>query len=120
LKPITVGDGPDAIAVSPDGRIAYVANDSNTVTPIRIAGNKALKPVKVGKQPSALVFTPNGRTLYVVDYTTDGGPGLVTPVRTCAAGLTARASSLGVDCRVPPGGCSLPRSRPRLDGPASR
>ena len=75
LKPITVGRAPDAIAVSPDGPTAYVANnDSNTITPIKTAGNKALKPVKVGKQPSALVLTPHGRTLYVVDYTTDDGP----------------------------------------------
>ena len=57
--------------------------DSNTITPIKTAGNKALKPVKVGKQPDALVFTPGGRTLYVIDYTSDDGPGFITPVRTC-------------------------------------
>jgi hyaluronoglucosaminidase len=86
LKTLTVGDGPDAVAVSPDGRTAYVANgESSTVTPVRIAGSKALKPVKAGPKRSAMTFTRDGRTLYGVDYTADDGPGYVTPIRTCVS-----------------------------------
>jgi DNA-binding beta-propeller fold protein YncE len=84
LKPITVGAGPDAIAISRDGRTAYVASsEANTVTPIRVVDDKALRPVKVGRQPDYLAITPDSRTVYAVDYTSDDGPGYVTPIRTC-------------------------------------
>ena len=47
-KPIPVGDGPVAIAITPDGRIAYVANEnSGTVTPIDTRTNKAGAAIKV-------------------------------------------------------------------------
>ena len=37
-KPITVGDWPEAIAITPDGKTVYVASiNSNTVTPISAA-----------------------------------------------------------------------------------
>jgi hypothetical protein len=47
LKPITVGSQPGPIVITPDGKTAYVANaNSGTVTPIRMATNRALKPIK--------------------------------------------------------------------------
>ncbi len=54
-----------------------------TVIPIRTALNLALAPVKVGVGPEYLAVTPDGRSVYVVDYTSDDGPGYVTPIRTC-------------------------------------
>ena len=43
---------PAAIAITPDGKTAYVANfGSGTVTPIRTATNTALPPMKVGRHP---------------------------------------------------------------------
>ena len=73
LKPIKVGGGPVAIAITPDGKTAYVANrGSGTVTPIKIATNKALKQIKVGIDPGALAITPDGKTVYVVNN--NGGP----------------------------------------------
>ena len=48
-KPIKVGTDPGAIAITPNGKTAYVANDgSGTVTPIDTATNTAGKPIKVG------------------------------------------------------------------------
>jgi len=48
--PITVGRDPLAIAITPDGRTAYVVNyGSGTVTPITIATNQAGRPVHVGQ-----------------------------------------------------------------------
>jgi len=50
---------PEAIAITPDGKTAYVVNtDSGTVTPIRTATNTALAPVKVGRGPVAIAITP--------------------------------------------------------------
>ena len=76
-KPVPVGDGPVAIAITPDGRTAYVANEnSGTVTPIDTRTNKAGAAIKVGPYPAGIGITPDGRTAYV-----QGGPG-VTPIST--------------------------------------
>jgi YVTN family beta-propeller protein len=65
-RPIRVGRGPVGIAITPDGRTAYVTNsDSGTVTPINTFTNRAGRPVKVGPNPGAIVITPNGKTAYV-------------------------------------------------------
>ena len=71
--------GPTAIAITPDGKTAYVANlDSGTVTPIRTATNTALPPIKAGRHPDAIAITPDGKTAYVAN----DGSGTVTPIRT--------------------------------------
>ena len=65
--PITVGPMPTAIAITPDGKTAYVANDgSNTVTPITIATGTAGTPITVGLAPEGIAITPDGTTAYVV------------------------------------------------------
>jgi YVTN family beta-propeller protein len=62
LTPIKVASSPSAIAITPDGKTAYVANnDSGTVTPIRTATNTALAPIKAGRNPNAIAITPTGR-----------------------------------------------------------
>jgi len=59
LKAITVGSLPFAIAITPDGKTAYVANQySDTVTPIRTATNTALRAINVGGNPVAITITP--------------------------------------------------------------
>ena len=57
--PITVGDGPQAIAITPDVKTAYVANLlGGTVTPIATATNTAGPPITVGSEPIAIAITP--------------------------------------------------------------
>jgi YVTN family beta-propeller protein len=59
VKAIKTGFRPDAIAITPDGRTAYVTNGgSGTVTPIRVATNTALKPITTGRSPDAIAITP--------------------------------------------------------------
>ena len=61
---IMVGAGPFAIAMTPDGKTAYVANsggmsiNGDTVTPVRTATNTALKAIKVGIGPVFIAITP--------------------------------------------------------------
>jgi YVTN family beta-propeller protein len=65
-RPIRVGRGPVGIAITPNGRTAYVTNsDSGTVTPIDTATNQAGPPIRVGPGPLSIVITPNGKTAYV-------------------------------------------------------
>ena len=47
-KPIRVGRLPVAIAITPDGKTAYIVNkEGGTVTPIATATNTPGKPIKV-------------------------------------------------------------------------
>ena len=80
--PINVGSDPRRIAITPDGKTAYVAAyRSDTVTPIATATNTAGPPINVGSNPGAIAITPDGRTAYVLN-SDDGGPGTVTPIAT--------------------------------------
>ena len=85
-KPVRLSGAPEAIAIAPDGKTAYVAvYSSNTVTPIDLAANRAGKPIKLSGKPEAMGFmgvpmaiaiTPDGKTAYV----SDGASGTVTPI----------------------------------------
>jgi YVTN family beta-propeller protein len=80
---IKVGAQPSAIAITPDGRTAYVVNTSDqaglkdgTVTPITTATDQPGKPITVGIEPDAIAITPNGQTAYVANQLS----GTVTPI----------------------------------------
>src|SRR6185437_911400 len=84
-SPIKVGDGPDAIAITPDGKTAYVANYGNqngngdTMTPIDVATGRTGTPIKVGSGPWAIAITPDGKTAFVANYGANSG-NTVTPI----------------------------------------
>ena len=58
------------IAITPDGKTAYVLSFSDTVTPINLATNTAGPPIHVGGPLTAIAFTPDSKTAYVAS--TDG------------------------------------------------
>ena len=73
---------PVAIAITPDGKTAYVVNNANdlqngTVTPIDLATGAVGAPIAAGKDPVAIAITPNGATAYVVNGV---GFNAVTPI----------------------------------------
>lgn len=79
--PISVGNGPVAVAVTPSGKTAYIANETDsTVTPINTATNKAGRAISSGEMlyPQDMAITPNGATAYVGD----NGNDWVTPIST--------------------------------------
>jgi YVTN family beta-propeller protein len=89
-KPIKISGYPAAIAITPNGKTAYVTTfspgfSSGLVIPINLSTNKAGKPIKIsGKppgnyfvgEPFAIAITPDGKTAYV----TNGVSGTVTPI----------------------------------------
>ena len=78
--PIPVGQGPRAIAITPDGKTAYVASwQGGTVTPIATATNTAGTPIEVGEGARAIAITADGKTAYVAVW---GEPGTMTPIAT--------------------------------------
>jgi len=74
--PIRVGDGPQNIAITPDGKTAYVTHYGGAVTPITLATNTVGTPVRGFSYPDAIAMTPDGRTAYVANWAT----GTVTPI----------------------------------------
>ncbi len=98
--PIRVGSGPWGIAITPDGKTAYVANygangGGNTVTPIDVATGRAGTPIRVGDGPVAIAITPDGTTAYVTNY----GGGTVTPIDVATGRLAPRSASEAVRWR---------------------
>lgn len=70
---IPVGQEPNGVAVSPDGRKAFVANTvSGTVSVLTINrdgphAGRLVTNIRVGTEPYAMVLTPNGSKLYVAN-----------------------------------------------------
>jgi DNA-binding beta-propeller fold protein YncE len=72
-----VGNGIDAIVITPNGKTAYAASfNVGTVTPIRVATNTAGKPIRVGTDvgPMTMAVTPNGATVYVANVAACASP----------------------------------------------
>src|SRR5450432_2147327 len=73
IAEVAVGSEPNGVALSPDGRHAYVANTlSGTVTILALDRSTAnygtvAATVPVGTEPYALALTPTGRKLYVAN-----------------------------------------------------
>jgi len=77
---IGVGRLPLRIAITPDGKTAYVTNSlAGSVTPIDLNTNTAGPAISIGGQLQGVAITPDGRTAYVAN---GESPGAVTPIDT--------------------------------------
>ena len=96
-KAMNVGLGPGVIAITPDGKTAYVANtgfgmgNGDAVTPFETATDRVGAPIEGLSGPIGIVITPDGKTAYVAD----SGSGTVTPIRVASntAGKVIRVGS---------------------------
>jgi DNA-binding beta-propeller fold protein YncE len=67
-KTFAVGTFPDAVAVTPNGKTALVANyGDGTVTPINLVSGKVLPAIQAGPGPAGVAVAPNGKIAYVTD-----------------------------------------------------
>ena len=63
-----MGNTPTAIAITPDGSVAYVCTENDDkVTPIHLATHTAGVPIVVGNAPNAIAITLNGNRAYIID-----------------------------------------------------
>lgn len=89
--PIRAGVRTEGIAITPNGRTAYVSStQSDTVTPISTATGTAGQPIPVGEGPLTVAVTPDGRMVYVLNYGSD----TVTPIAT-ATGRAGKPVVIG-------------------------
>ncbi len=65
---VTVGSGPEGVAITPNGQYAYVTNEGGTtVSVISTASNAVTATVNVGSKPTGVAITPNGEYAYVTN-----------------------------------------------------
>lgn len=101
-QPIPAGPFPRAIAITPDGKTAYVLNEglSGTVTPIVTATSTAEPPITVGEDPVAIAITPDGSTAYVANLESDTVTPITTATNTAGAPITVGKNPYAI--AIPP------------------
>jgi YVTN family beta-propeller protein len=70
-KPIKVGAGPWGVAVTPDGKTAYVLNHTDHgswVTPVDTATGIPGTPIPVPTNGWSIAMSPDGRSVYVGSF----------------------------------------------------
>ncbi len=93
------------VAVTPDGRTAYVATVNNqSVTPVDLATGTAKDEIPVDGGVYDLAITPDGTTVYVVSNSRS--PGFATAIDVATNTIRARipVGSLATDVAVSPDG----------------
>jgi YVTN family beta-propeller protein len=66
---IPVGTGPAGVAITPDGKTAFVANQGGSVSTIDVkTRTKHPDDITVGVQPGGVAITPDGKTAFVTDF----------------------------------------------------
>jgi hypothetical protein len=112
-KPIKIGAIPTAIAITPDGKTAYIADEHPaTVTPVATATNTPGQPIEIGGFPWAIAITPDGRTAYIVDLPAYGrGRTTVAPVAT-ATNTAGRPINIRDGARLSAASPITPDGRP--------
>ncbi len=68
---IRVGDEPEGVAVSPDSRTVYVANQSSRILSVVDARSKRVTPVTLRNTPRFVTVSRDGRFVFVSMYETD-------------------------------------------------
>jgi DNA-binding beta-propeller fold protein YncE len=73
-KPLALHSTPDVLAISPDGRTAYIGNDDDTITTVSTSTDRPGAAIHTGPAfpadypgPDDIVIAPDGRTLYATD-----------------------------------------------------
>src|ERR1019366_4027561 len=97
--PLTIDAALTSVAISPDGRYAYVADgDVATVTPVNLATGTVGAPNQVAANAglTALAITPSGATLLAVVNPTGYDTGPVVPI-TLASGTVGSSIPVGAD-----------------------
>lgn len=65
IDTITVGQSPWGVAITPDGKRAYVASSSGTISIIDTGTNDVIDTIAEGDGPLGVAITPDGTRAYV-------------------------------------------------------
>jgi YVTN family beta-propeller protein len=94
---IPVGQYPAAVAITPNGAFAYVANfNSNSVSVINTATNTVTTTITAGTGPWGIAITPNGAFAYVTNYTSASVSVISTTTNAVVATVAMGSPAWGV------------------------
>jgi YVTN family beta-propeller protein len=99
-KTIAVGPNPDGVAISPDGKTVYVANDvtgPTTLTVVDATTNTVAASVYTGSRPSSLAVSPDGSRVLVVNKNSEDVAVVDAVSRTVLRTVTVNQVPYGVD-----------------------
>ena len=92
---VAVGDGPEGMAVSPDGARLYVASKSGSATVINTGDNSIMGSI-IGGRPVYIAVHPNGLTAYATNFD-DGTVSVIDTVnRTITKTISVGSGPVGV------------------------
>ena len=126
------GTSPQAVAIAPDGKHAYVTSilrsatdlegnvGDGTVSVIATATGKVSAPIPVGKEPGTVAIAPDGKHAYVTSLDGTSGEGTVSAITTATGKVSARipgADAPGAVVITPDGKHAYVSSAPRAVGP---
>jgi YVTN family beta-propeller protein len=105
---IRVGDEPEGVAVSPDGRTVYVANQNSRILSVVDAATRRVTPVRLRNTPRFVTTSRDGSLVFVSMYEKDmSGSGLAVVdaarrkvVRYLSTGVQPFTLAVGPDDRV--------------------
>ena len=101
VKTVEVGLNPFGVAITPNGRYAYVANNgsrSGTVSVISTATDAVVKTLIVGGYPAQVSVTPNGSDAYVTNDGSKSVSVINTSTNTVVKTVKISANPYGVAC----------------------
>jgi YVTN family beta-propeller protein len=97
VKTITVGELPDEVALTPNGKTAYIPNlNSGDVSAIDTDTNTVVKTIPVGGSPEAIAITPDGKTVYVGNRGSGSVSAIDTTTNTVAETITVGMAPVAI------------------------
>ena len=101
--PIPVGSNAGPIAITPDGKTAYVTSVFDGVTPVNLATDTAGTPIPVAGGAAGIAITPDGKTAYVTTYNGRGIIPISLPAGRPGTPIATRYSQLRAIAITPDG-----------------
>jgi YVTN family beta-propeller protein len=105
VRSVPVGNNPFGVAVTPDGKLAYVTNygifntaPGHTVSVIDTATNQVKTTIPVGLSPTGVAITPNSQFAYIANN--NPGSDSVSVINTTVHGPALRHESALVDAGI--------------------
>jgi YVTN family beta-propeller protein len=94
---VLVGNTPEGVAVTPDGKHVYVTNiESNNVSVIATSTNTVVATVTAGIEPFGVAVTPDGEHAYVANASSNTVAVIATATNKVAATILVGNTPFGV------------------------
>jgi YVTN family beta-propeller protein len=95
--PVEAGQGPTSVAITPDGKFAYVTDVfGKSVSVIETGLRRNVATIEVGANPFGIAITPDGKYAYVADSGSDEVTVISTATKKVVKSIPVGSEPLGV------------------------